>query len=182
MNVPKRKVIAFCGFEQTGKDYSCRRLITTMGFEKVAFADALREVAFNITGFPIEEGMVKYEDLKKTELINGLTFRNILENLGSSIRKYDKDFWAKTVIVKIKETYKNVCISDLRYRNEYIVLKKFCDANDIEFQLVFCDYKSNGYNDKNPHESAKLARYLKDIGYEDQDIVKHEDIIAYTGG
>lgn len=152
-----------------------------MGFEKVAFADALREVAFNITGYSMEEGMAQYEELKKTELINGLTFRNILEKLGSSIRRYDIDFWAKAVVVRVKETYKNVCISDLRYRNEYMVVKKFCDANDIEFKLIFCDYKSKGYNDHNPHESAKLARYLKEVGYEDQDIVRHEDMMAYMG-
>ena len=176
----KRKVIAFCGFQQSGKDYSCRRLMMTMGYEKVAYADALRECAFKIIGIPYEEGMKNYETLKATDLINGLTFRNILENLGSAIRTYDKDFWAHTVVEKIKQTYKNVCISDLRYKNEYMVLKKFCDVNDIELKLVFCDYKSEGYNEHNPHESAKLARYLKDIGYGDQDVVREEDIIAYV--
>ena len=176
---PKRKVVAYCGFEKTGKDYSCQRLIETMGFEKVAFADALRESAFCILGIPVKEGMERYEELKKTKLVNNLTFRNILENLGSAIRRYDKDFWAKTVVVKIKETYKNICISDLRYKNEYTVVKDFCDKNKIDFKLVFCDYRSEDYNDNNPHESAQLARYLKDIGYEDQDIVREEDILAY---
>lgn len=179
MKTPKRKVIAFCGFEQSGKDYSCKRLITTKGFEKVAFADALREVSFKLLGYSVEEGMKHYEDLKKSPIYNGLTFRNILENLGSAIRKYDRNFWAKTVLVRIKQTSKNICISDLRYPNEYIVLKSFCDKNDIDFKLIFCDYKSPGYNDKNPHESAQLARYLKDLGYKDQEIVDENDILNY---
>ena len=177
-----RKVLAFCGFEQSGKDYSAKRLVTTMGYKKEAFADALREVAFNIIGLPYEEGMKQYETLKQTEIINGLTFRNILENLGSAVRRYDKDFWAKTVVKKISECVDNVCISDLRYTNEYWVLKKYCERNNIRFKLIFCDYKSPGYRDDNPHESAQLARYLKDLGYEDQEYVREEDIEAYDGG
>ena len=181
MNIPKRKVVAYCGFEQSGKSYNCKRLVETMGFEQVAFADALREIAFKVTGFTFEDGMKRYEDLKKTQLINGLTFRNILENLGSAIRRYDKNFWANTAVVKIKETHKNVCVSDLRYKNEFVILKAFCDSNKIDFKLVFCDYKSSAYNDKNFHESTNLARYLKAIGYRDQDIVRPEDILAYMG-
>lgn len=179
LKVRQRKLIAFCGFEQSGKDYSCKRLMTTKGFEKVAFADALREISFGILGMTVEEGMKNYEELKSTILFNNLNFRNILENLGSAIRKYDRDFWAKTVLVKVAQTPKDVCISDLRYPNEYRVLKKYCDKNDIDFKLIFCDYKSEKYNDSNPHESAKLARYLKDLGYEDQEEVKEEDIIIY---
>lgn len=174
-----RKVIAFCGFEKSGKDYSCKRLMNTMGFKKVAFADALREVAFNILGIPFEEGMKHYESLKVTKLYNGLNFRNILENLGASIRKYNKDFWAQTVISKIKGSPKNICISDLRYPNEYRIVKEFCDKNGISFKLIFCDYKSEGYRDNNPHESARLARYLKDLGYEDQQEVDEVDIKTY---
>lgn len=177
-----RKVIAFCGFEQSGKDYSAKRLMTTMGFKRAAFADALRDVAFHTIGMDFEEGMKKYEELKQTDLINGLTFRNILENLGSAIRKYDKDFWAKAVLNVISNCVDNVCISDLRYTNEYWVLKKYCDENDINFKLVFCDYHSEKYRDDNPHESAKLARYLKDLGYEDQQYVKEEDILQYDAG
>ena len=63
----------------------------------------------------VEEGMKNYEELKSTILFNNLNFRNILENLGSAIRKYDRDFWAKTVLVRVAQTPKDVCISDLRY-------------------------------------------------------------------
>ena len=174
-----RKVIAFCGFEQSGKNYSCKRLMTTMGFEKASFANSLRDVAFHTLGIPFDEGMLKYEELKKTAIYNDLTFRNILENLGSAIRKYDEDFWARSVLKFIQETPKNVCIDDLRYPNEYRVLKKYCKENNIEFQLIFCDYHSEGYKNDNPHESAQLARFLKGRGYEDQEIVDEFDIAEY---
>ena len=176
-----RKVIAFCGFEKSGKSYSAQRLMMTRKFKHLAFADALRDVAFNIIGMNFADGMKQYEELKKTDLINGLTFRNILENLGSGIRKYDKDFWVRAVIKLISNCPDNVCISDLRYPNEYLLLKDFCDKNEIEFKLVFCDYHSEDYRDDNPHESARFAKYLKELGYEDQQYVKEEDVLQYKG-
>lgn len=178
----QRKVIAFCGFEQSGKSYSTKRLLMTRKFKHVAFADALRDCAFHVLGMNYKEGMEKYEELKKTELINGLTFRNILENLGSAVRKYDKDFWARTAVKFISSCVDNVCISDLRYTNEYWTVKKYCDENNIIFKLVFCDYHSEGYRDDNPHESAQFARYLKDLGYTDQEYVREEDVLQYDAG
>lgn len=174
-----RKVIAFCGFEQSGKNYSCKRLMTTMGFAKTSFAHTLRDVAFSTLGIPFDEGMLKYEELKKTEMINGLNFRNILENLGSAIRKYDEDFWARGVLRFIQSNQKNVCVDDLRYPNEYQVLKKYCKENGIEFKLIFCDYHSDGYRSDNPHESAQLARFLKGRGYQDQEEVNDLDMAEY---
>ena len=174
-----RKVIAFCGFEAAGKTYSAKRLFTTMGFVKTSFANTLRDVAFKVIGMSYEEGMEKYDELKKTELFNGLTFRNILENLGSAIRKYDEDFWVKGVLKFIEENPKNVCIDDLRYPNEYKVLKDYCKRNNIDFKLIFCDYHSENYRDDNPHESAQLAKFLKERGYKDQDYVDELEILNF---
>ena len=163
----------------SGKSYSTKRLMMTMGFVKTSFANSLRDIAFNTIGMTLEDGMKNYDELKKTELINGLTFRNILENLGASVRKYDKDFWARGVLKFIQETPKNVCIDDLRYPNEYKILKDYCSKNGIDFKLVFCDYHSETYRDDNPHESAQLARYLKKLGYQDQDYVDELDVLNF---
>lgn len=176
-----RKVRAFCGPQGGGKDFSVQRLASTLGFKRVAYADALRHVAFETLGIDYEEGMKNYDNLKQSKLINDLTFRNILENLGSAIRKYDKDFWAKTVIKYISECVDNVAISDLRYTNEYWLLKKYCEENKIDFKLIFCDYHSARYKADNPHESAALANYLKGLGYKDQEYVQEEDIVQYDG-
>lgn len=177
-----RKVRAFCGFEGSGKDYSVQRLITTMGFKRIAFADILRDMAFHTLGMNYKEGMQKYEELKQTKLINDLNFRNILENMGSAVRKYDEDFLAKAVVKFIGSCVENVAISDLRYPNEYWVVKDYCGKNKIDFKLVFCDYHSEKYRTDNPHESAKFAGYLKGLGYKDQEFVDEEDIVQYDGG
>ena len=177
-----RKVRAFCGIEKSGKDYSVKRLVTTMGFKRVAFADLLREMAFNTIGMDFKTGMERYEELKETKLINDLTFRNILENLGSSIRKYDENFLPRAVVKFIGSCVENVAISDLRYPNEYWLLKKYCEENKIDFKLIFCDYHSEKYNPENKHESTAFANYLKGLGYKDQEYVKEEDIVQYDGG
>lgn len=174
-----RRVIAFCGNEGSGKSYSAKRLFTTMGFVKTSFANPLRDIAFNTIGLSYEKGMKKYDELKRTNLINGLTFRNILENIGAAVRRYDKDFWAKGVLKFIEENPKNVVIDDLRYPNEYKLLKNYCDKNQIEFKLIFCDYHSELYKEDNPHESAKLAKYLKEKGYKDQEIVDEMDVLNF---
>ena len=77
----QRKIREFCGAAGSGKDYNCLRLIETMGFQKIAFADPLRDIAFQVIGIPYEKGMKHYRKLKQTPLINNLTFRNMLEKL-----------------------------------------------------------------------------------------------------
>ena len=151
----------------------------TKGFEKAAFADCLRDVAFQIFGIPFNEGMLHYEELKKEKFYEDLTFRNILENLGSAVRSYDIDFWARTILTKIQNSTKNICISDLRYPNEYRVLKNYCDKNGIDFKLVFTDFHSEKYKDDNPHESAQMANFLKKRGYKDQEYINEFDIADY---
>lgn len=176
----KRKIIAFCGNANSGKDYSCERLIMTRGFKKVAFADALRDIAFSTIGIPFDEGMKQYEELKLTKLVGDLTLRNIMENLGAGIRKYDENFWVRSALKQIKETTCDVCISDLRYYNEYVLVKAYCNENNIDFKLVFCDYHGANYEENNPHESARLAKYLKSLGYKDQQEVADADMQTFS--
>lgn len=176
----KRKIRAYCGFQGSGKTYGCARLVETMGFQKISFADALRDVAFQTIGIPFDKGMEHYRKLKQTKLINDLTFRNMLENLGSAVRKYDKDFWVKAALEIIKSSPKNICIDDLRYYNEYSFIKKYACENDIDFELVFADYKSEFYEDNNPHPSAALASFLKNMGYKDREYVKDTDMQIFS--
>ena len=59
------------------------------------------------------------------------------------------------------------------------MLKDYCNLTGAEFKLIFCDYKGENYRDDNTHESALLAKFLKDRGYKDQEIVDEQDIIDY---
>ncbi len=177
-----RKIIAFAGKAQSGKTYRCSQLVKQGNYKQMAFADALRKILFVTLGIPFEEGMLKYEELKKTPLYNGQTLRNMLEHLGTEgIRHYDNDFWAKCLIKDIESVPEdiNICVSDLRFYNEYKYLKEFCDQRGYDFSFVFCDYHSDGYQDFNPHASARLANFLKEVGYQDGDEITDDDMQIY---
>ena len=185
-NNEKPQIIAFTGRAGSGKDYQCN-LLVEQGFTKMAFADALRDIAFTILG--IEDRSPEHYDLLKknnciqvTELkenikcgvfsdiqsteIHSLNFREFLELLGTQgIRKYCPDFWIEALINTIRNSnVKKICISDLRFDNEYIKLQQFAEDNGYEFKCIFCNYRSDRYQDSNTHESAMFSNYLATHG------------------
>ena len=192
-----RKIIAFAGFQGSGKDYRCQQLVKQGNYKQLAFADALRDIAFSSLSINKEIGQKYYEDLKAFNCIEvmvcdheqrtlqqhiQMNFRQFLEYMGTEgIRKYDKDFWARALVSTIKELPEdiNVCVSDLRFHNEYKFLKEYADSHDCEFEFIFCDYHSDRYEENNGHASARLAAFLKEVGYEDGDHIKDEDMQHY---
>ena len=175
----KREVIAFIGRQGSGKSFQAARLVKERGFKKLSFADPLREIAFNVIGMDFDEGMEKYAELKRTEIINGLNFRNILENLGASVRKFDKDFWARALVTSVQKSVENIVIDDMRHPNEYLALRNFCVTEGISFRAYFCNYKSDVYEEANTHESAAMSNYLAQLGYDDLHLVDFKDICGY---
>lgn len=185
-----RKIVAFAGRAGSGKDYHCQQLEKQGNYKKMAFADALRKIAFTTLGIEYDVGMKNYDYLKANPCITvalpsgncSINFRKYLEYLGTEgIRSYDKDFWAKALIKDIEEVPEemNICVSDLRFHNEYKALKEYSEEHGYEFELIFCDYHSDRYQEYNAHASARLAEFLKEIGYEDGDLIKHEDMQHY---
>lgn len=186
-----RKIMAFAGKAQSGKSYRCNQLVKQGNYRQLAFADALRKIAFTSLGIKMEEGMPQYEWLKTHPCITitledgkeqTINFRKYLELMGTEgIRYYDNDFWCKCLLKDIDDTEEgmNICIADLRFYNEYKYLKEYCDRKGYEFSFIFCDYHSDTYQDFNPHASARLANFLKEIGYADGDEIKDDDMQIY---
>ena len=183
--------MAFAGVQGSGKDYRCQQLLKQGNYKKMAFADALRKIAFTSLGIKVDKGLENYEWMKangciRTTLEDGsdvtINFRKFLEFMGTEgIRSYDNDFWCKCLIKDIDNTDEklNICISDLRFYNEYKYLKEYCDKKGYEFSFIFCDYRSERYQDFNPHASARLGNFLKEIGYADGDEIKDDDMQIY---
>ena len=176
----KQEVIAFLGKAGSGKGFQADRFVKR-GYKKLSFADPLRKMACHVIGLNYTEAMKKYDELKKTPLVNNLTFRNILENLGSGVREIDEDFWVKAVIKGIRETTKNIVIDDMRYPNEFVEIYHFCQEHGIVFKAYLCDFHSDRYDANNPHESAALANYLvNDLKLQDLQEVKISTILEYA--
>lgn len=173
-----KQIIAFCGKAGSGKDYSSDLLVKEQGFVKVSFANNLRKVAYEILGLK-ELNNEEYTKLKAEKIYGDLNFRNILENLGESIRKLDNDFWANSCIKSFKNIKKDICVSDLRHANEYYALKNYCKSNKIDFKAVFCNYRSDRFEETNNHASAQLAQFLENMGYSHGEDIQEHDMIVY---
>lgn len=172
-----KEIVAFIGRAGSGKDFQCS-LLQEKGYKKLAFADSLREITSKALGLDLEQFVLpNYEMLKQTEVtnINPQTMRQVMENIGSAIRKIDSNFWIKALIKKIDSD--KICISDMRYYNEYTELKDFCKIANYSYKVVFCDYHSNRYQENNKHESAKLSNNLVKLNYKDLQVLSEEDII-----
>ena len=186
----KRQIVAFVGRQGSGKDFQCN-LLVDKGYKKVAFADALRDIAFSSFGIPLPFGMQRYDEMKSNEdcikvctedSLHKLSFRQYLELLGTQgIRKYDNDFWCRAALKTIADNdYRKVCISDMRFLNEYYYLKAFAEKNGYEFKVIFCNYRSDRYQDNNTHESAIMANFFATHGYEDLEELSDKDFEAFV--
>lgn len=172
----KKQIVAFIGRAGSGKDYQSQ-LLVDKGFTRIAFADALRDITAQIVRWPLEDLLKIYDDFKSGDVFPGYTGREILENVGAAIRKYDPDFWVNAAQLQITQNgLKKVVISDMRYINEYFKMQQFCNQHDFEFKCIFCDYHSERYQEVNNHQSAWLSNFFATHGYQDLDEIKEDDI------
>ena len=172
-----KNVVAFIGRAGAGKTEQATLLVKNSGYKKLSYADSLRNIIRSVLGFSYEEFNVCYNELKKIEIYNGQTLRNMMENLGSKIRYYDSKYFIKALQKEIAcSTYDYICIDDLRYIDEYFNLYQFCKEQNIELKVIFCNYHSDRYQETNPHESAFLSNRLCELGYKDLQELTKEDI------
>ena len=183
------RLVTYLGVQGGGKDFSANKLVQ-QGYVKVAFADALREMAWDVLGWTpdIEDFDRQYnwfkklplndiyridaEDdeflLKKLNEAKGNSYcisgRQFLQNLGVAVRSRDPDFWVKVAVSKIQKILEKggrVVVTDARFDNEIQSLKS------LGSKFIFCDYRSSRYNATDTHESEALAQRLLAEGYKD---------------
>jgi hypothetical protein len=99
----------------SGKTYLANHLVETQFYQKLAFADKLKGIAYELFGVQSKDG-------------NG---RVVLQQIGDAMRAIDEDVWVKYTLSKIKMMHQGVysypvryVIDDLRLENEARWLKK----------------------------------------------------------
>jgi hypothetical protein len=127
--------VGIIGRARAGKDTAGRWLVENRGYERVAFADVLKDVALRIdpivsVGYPCEAtrlsetvaGQFGWESAKETGDV-----RRFLQELGASIRAIDPDFWLRAALAKADainaDAGRPVVITDVRYANEAAALR-----------------------------------------------------------
>ena len=100
-------VIAFSGPRCCGKSTIAQHLVERHGFIRIAFADALREIA-----------LIAGDDLAND--------RMYLANLGSKLRELQTNFLIDVMRTKIARSNQPVVIEDIRFPSEF----EFCKSID----------------------------------------------------
>ena len=118
-------IIGLAGYAGSGKDTVGRVLSTGYGFERVAFADKVREMALRINPVIADSGGNLYpvsaavEAMGWDEAKREPAVRKMLQRIGASVRDIiGPDAWVDAAMHD-KITYgKSYVITDVRYPNE----------------------------------------------------------------
>lgn len=119
--------IGVTGYAQHGKDTVASVLVSEYGFKRLAFADALKELALKVDPIvrnpylPAAEARLSWtvakfgwEEAKSLEEV-----RRLLQELGTGAREIlGDDIWTRIIARKMRSTYDPVVISDVRFPNE----------------------------------------------------------------
>jgi hypothetical protein len=129
----RRMIIGLTGYAQSGKDTVASILVEQYGYTRVAFADKVRELLYELDPpFPMENGKVVglqnlidvygWDSAKQNELV-----RSMLQNLGLGARKlFGPNVWVneamKTMLNDPRPDLKYV-VTDVRFLNEADMIK-----------------------------------------------------------
>lgn len=155
-------IIGMMGFSQSGKD-TAAELLAKDGFERRAFADAIRTVVYKIN--PLLNG-----DIRLQEVVDGLGWdvakvnipevRRLLQVTGlEALREtVDEFIWIDAVFDKL-ESFTDYVITDVRFDNEIEAVEA---AGGV---LVWV--QREGVQPVNSHASDNI------VGRDDADIILH---------
>lgn len=117
-------IVMLSGWAGSGKDTAASILVKQHGFERVAFADALKIDAAQRSGLPLHifHSAAKDEPLQTPcpTFPDAKTPRDILLQLALQMRAENPDIYADSIICHIVESAKEqqFVVSDWRYRRE----------------------------------------------------------------
>jgi GTPase SAR1 family protein len=164
-------LIALLGVRGSGKSTIANYLVDNYKFTSLSFAEKLKQVvsiAFDINLELLEGNSSESRVYRETQNeFWGMTPRQMLETVGTKLfrKGISEDFWVKIVekrIIHLLSAGENVVISDLRFVNEWEMLKKY------NVKVVFVD---NGKQIDNEYEIGSIQY---DIKIENQGITKEE--------
>ena len=125
-------IIGLSGYAQSGKDTVAKYLVENHNFERVAFADPIKNLLWEINplladGFNLQGVVNAYGwDAAKTRFPE---VRNLLQNLGKGARDVlDTDIWVSAALRKMWDVDQNYVITDVRFQNEATTLKMLTDT------------------------------------------------------
>ena len=173
-------IIGVAGYKGAGKDTIANVLQTSFGFEKMSFAQPIKDIVHDTFG--IDKAILSGDDgereFRETSIPEWfyLSPRDMMQKIGMAFRdNLNKDIWVKVLENKIKNTKKNIVIPDVRFENEFDMINNygFCvgvkrpgyngDAHRSEHGLDNVELPMVFNNDKSQEMLyAKAFNYFKD--------------------
>ena len=131
-----RKIIGITGLKGSGKDTIGDIICKNFDFQKVAFADKLKDVVsvlFNwdrkmLSGFEPEDREIreKPDEFWSKKLETEFTPRMALQKIGTEVMRnnFNKSIWVYCLENKLLNEDKNFVVTDVRFRNEIEMIKR----------------------------------------------------------
>ena len=127
-------IIAITGKCYSGKDTMADYLVKNYGYIKLAFADPLKELCKSLFNFTDNQ---LYNNKEIIDSYWGISPRKAMQTIGTDLLRnelskifphIDKNIFVMNMEKRIKDLYNNnnnvkIVISDLRFYNEYLMLK-----------------------------------------------------------
>lgn len=179
-------IIGVSGYARAGKDSLAEILVKDMEFERVAFADVLRQVLYTLNPF-----IAPWTDLKSVVDEHGWEYaktqgpvsqyqevRRLLQTLGTDVGRgmFGPNFWVNSLFQSLDLTKKQYVISDVRFPNEADAVK------DVGGRVVRVERPGTDPVNSHPSEVA-LDGYPFDAIFNNDDTLEHLRIMVtrWTG-
>lgn len=128
-------IIGLTGYAQSGKDTVSKILVENYGYTRVAFADPIRDLLFEMDpgiGVKGPDGQWHTVGLQNIVEVSGWDeakqhkdVRALLQNLGVGARKvFGENFWVQQALRQV-HFEGNYVITDVRFTNEADAIKKY---------------------------------------------------------
>lgn len=180
----KELILAFCGFATVGKDTIAQEFVQNDGFERHGFADALKEILYELNPLIFHKGLyyrtqdlvdrLGWEEAKKITEV-----RQLLQRLGTEAgrKALGEDVWVNTLFSQPHKA--RLVIPDLRFENEAnevrrrggIVIRVMRDGvgpvNDHSSDQISFDADITVYNNGTPKKAyMNIVEVLPEFGIE----------------
>jgi hypothetical protein len=131
-----QKIVGILGFIGSGKNTVGNHLVNSHGFQSASFAESLKDAISAIFGWPRDmiEGSTSQSRIWREEpdiywskkMGRTVTPRWVLQHLGTNVLRdrFFDDIWIASLEHKIKQTSRNVVITDVRFPNEIKMIRE----------------------------------------------------------
>lgn len=121
------------GYARSGKDTVGQILVEDFGFRQVSFAAPLKEAVYRLN--PVLQDL-STRSLRLQEVVDRVGWdtakedypevRGLLQRMGTEVGRdlFDQNFWVNLALKNIKENGGNVVITDCRFPNEALAVRK----------------------------------------------------------